>query len=180
MHKSVFHKFILLVLPLLFLLSCDTEDPFSIPPPNHDSVPEPIPLTGLTPVQIVPGVEAYIHEEGFGEFFVTARDDVSAYITLRTDEGDIIFSSFANENDNPSLIVMRFAGTIQNDFIYSVSRTYSPGLKAGLLGMKQGESRTLVVSPEMGFKDAPSGSLNAQYSENTLYYEIRISRILPD
>lgn len=170
----------LTVLTGIVLISCSTEDPFRIPPPNFDSVPPAQSIEGMTPVQIEPGVEAYIHEEGYGEFFVTNRDNVEAYVTLRTDDGTIIFSSFANNRQEPSLVSMRFAGSIQNDFNFSVSLAYSPGFKAGLLGMKLGESRTLVVSPEKGFGSAPAGFVNAQYSENTLFYEVRISRIFPD
>ncbi len=171
--------FISIITGAIFV-SCSTDDPFRIPPPNFDSVPPPQSIAGMTPVQIEPGVEAYIHEEGYGEFFVTNRDNVEAFVTLRTDDGTIIFSSFANNRQEPSLVSMRFAGSIQNDFNFSVSLAYSPGFKAGLLGMKLGESRTLVVSPEKGFGSAPSGFVNAQYRENTLYYEVRISRIFPD
>ena len=162
------------------MVSCSTEDPFRIPPPNLDTVPPAQSIQGMTAVQIEPGVEAYIHDEGYGDFFVTTRDNVQAYVTLRTDEGKIIYSSFANNRQDPSIIAMRFAGEIQNDFNFNVSLAYSPGFKAGLLGMKLGESRTLVVSPEKGFGSAPPGFGNAQYSENTLFYEVRISRIFPD
>lgn len=178
------HKFFLKISLLLSLLivntSCDTSDPFEIAPPNFDSVPPATSIAGITPVQIEEGVTAYIHDEGTGEYFVTVRDEVQAYLTLRTDEGDIIYSSFQNDRENPSIISLRFAGEFQNDFTYSVAQTYTPGLKSGLLGMQQGEFRTLVISPEKGFKNIPTGTLMSPYRDNTLFYEIRISRIFPD
>ena len=180
MIKRFFPLLSALILTGIVMISCSTEDPFRIPPPNFDSVPPAQSIQGMTPVQIEPGVEAYIHDEGYGDFFVTNRDNVEAYVTLRTDEGTVIFSSFANNRQDPSIVSMRFAGSIQNDFNFSVSLAYTPGFKAGIMGMKLGESRTLIVSPEKGFESAPAGFVNAKYSENTLSYEVRISRIFPD
>lgn len=180
MHKE-FLKTLSIILSLFIVaVSCNTNDPFEIPPPNFDSVPPAESIDGITPKQIEEGVTAYIHEEGTGEFFVTVRDEVQVYMTLRTDEGEIIYSSFQNNRDDPSNISLRIAGEFQNDFTYSVAQTFTPGLKRGLIGMQLGEFRTLVVSPEKGFKNIPSGTLMSQYRENTLYYEIRISRIFPD
>lgn len=180
MHKEYLKTLSILISLFIVIVSCDTNDPFEITPPNFDSVPDATSIVGIPPTQIEEGVTAYIHDEGSGEYFVTVRDEVQAYITLRTDEGDIIYSSFQNNREDPSTISMRFAGEFQNDFTYSVAQTYTPGLKSGLLGMQQGEFRTLVVSPEKGFENIPSGSLMSQYRENTLIYEIRISRIFPD
>lgn len=180
MQKRFISLFVITIITGLLIQSCDTEDPFRIPPPNLDTVPPPQSIEGISPVQIEPGVDAYIHDEGYGDFYVTNRDNVEAYVTLRTDDGTIIFSSFANSSQEPSVVSMNFAGDIQNEFNFSVAMAYTPGFKAGLLGMKLGENRTLVVSPEKGFGTAPSGFVNSKYSEDTLYYEIRISRIFPD
>lgn len=179
MHK-VYFKTLFIVSLFIVITSCNTSDPFEIPPPNFDSVPPAISTAGLTPFQIEEGVTAYVHDEGAGEFFVTVIDDIQAFITLRTDDGEIIYSSFQNDRDNPSIISLRFAGDFQNDFTYSVAQTYTPGLKIGLIGMQQGEFRTVVVSPEKGYKNIPSGTLMSQYRDNTLIYEIRITRIFPD
>lgn len=179
--QRVFLKTISILLSLFIVtVSCSTNDPFEIPPPNFDSVPSQASIAGIAPVLIEEGVTAYIHDEGNEEFYVTVRDEVQAYVTLRTDDGEIIYSSFQNNQEDPSTISMRFAGDFQNDFTYSVAQTFTPGLKSGLIGMQQGEFRTLVVSPEQGYKNIPSGSLMSQFRDNTLVYEIRISRIFPD
>lgn len=180
MHKEFYRILFILISLFIVITSCNTSDPFEIPPPNFDSVPPATSIDGIAPVQIDEGVTAYIHEEGTEDFFVTVIDEVQAYITLRTDEGEIIFSSFQNDRVDPSIISLRFAGDYQNDFTYSVAQTFTPGLKRGLTGMQLGEFRTLVVSPEKGYKDIPSGFLMSQYRDNTLIYEIRISRIFPD
>lgn len=180
MHKVLLKNLSILLALFIVTVSCNTSDPFEIPPPNFDSVPPQESIAGISPIFIEEGVTAYIHEEGNEEFFVTVRDDIQAFITLRTDEGDIIYSSFQNNRDEPSIISLRSAGDFQNDFTYSVAQTFTPGLKSGLIGMQQGEFRTLIVSPEKGYKNIPSGALLSQYRENTLVYEIRVTRVFPD
>lgn len=180
MHKEFFKSLSFLLSLFIVGISCSTNDPFEITPPNFDSVPPATSIAGITPIQVEEGVTAYIHEEGSGEFFVTVRDEVQAYITLRTEDGEIIFSSFQNNQEDPSNISMQFAGEYQNDFTYSVAQTFTPGLKIGLLGMQQGEFRTLVVAPEKGYLNVPTGTLTSQYREETLIYEIRVTRIFPD
>ncbi len=163
----------------IILFSCDTSDPFRIPPPDFSTVPEAYNIDNVSPVTIEEGVEAYILEEGTGPFFVTVRDEVAVFMTLRTDEGDIVFSTFANGIDFALPLSVRSAGTIQNVFQYSILLAYTPGLKAGILGMQQGEKRTLVLSPEKGYGTASSTNNNAKYRENTLIYDIRVSSINP-
>jgi len=180
MHKELFKLILVIFSFSVVLLSCNTNDPFQITPPTFDSVPTETPITGITPIEIDEGIKAYIHEEGSDKFFVTDRDEIQVYITLRTDEGEIIYSSFQNNRQEPSNISMRRAGEFQNDFFYTVAQTFTPGLRRGLIGMNLGEFRTLVVSPEKGYKNVQSGFITSQYRDNTLYYEIRLSRIMPD
>ncbi len=178
---KVFSKSLAILLSLfLVIVSCNTNDPFEITPPTFDSVPAETSIAGISPIQIEEGVTAYIHEEGSDDFFVTVLDEVQAYITLRTEDGEIIFSSFQNNQEDPSTISMQFAGEYQNDFTYSVAQTFTPGLKIGLKGMNLGEFRTIVVAPEKGYLNVPTGTLTSQYRDDTLVYEIRISRIFPD
>lgn len=166
---------------LLFtvFISCDTEDPFSIPPPDFSTVPEPYDTSGVESVDLREGVKAYIHEEGYGPFEVSPRDQVGLFMSLRTDEGDIIYSTFSSERTNPVTVSMSVAGDTQQVFDYSIIMAYTPGLKIGLLGMKAGERRTIVVPPEQGYQDLPEGHTNYQYRDNTLIYDIRISGIGP-
>ncbi len=172
---------VLSIFLLLFtiLISCDTEDPFSIPPPDFSTVPEPYDTASVESVDLRDGVKAYVHEEGYGPFEVSPRDQVSLFMSLRTDEGDIIYSTFSSERTTPVAVSMSIVGETQQVFDYSIIMTYTPGLKIGLLGMKKGERRTLVVPPEQGFQDLPEGHTNYQYRDNTLIYDIRISDIGP-
>lgn len=172
------------VLPLLLFLfavfiSCDTEDPFRIDPPDFSTVPAPYDTANVESVDLREGVKAYIHEEGYGEFVVSPRDQVSVYFSLRTDEEDIIYSTFSSDRTNPVAVAMSVVGEtplIQN---YRPEMAYTPGFKIGLLGMKQGERRTVVVPPEQGYQDLQEGHPNYKYRDNTLIYDIRVSAIGP-
>lgn len=178
LNKSIRH-FLLLTVFALYLSACDTDDPFTIPPPDFTTVPEAFDTTGVESQSITDGVTIYVHEEGSGNFFVTSRDELLAFITLRTDEGELIFSSFANGRQAPITIAMVNAGNIQNTFQFSVLLAYTPGLKEGLLGMKEGEVRTIVVEPQKGYGTAPAGNPNEEFRDNTLIYDVRISTINP-
>jgi hypothetical protein len=178
MLRSLFSTSVLFAVFFLIFISCGTEDDF-FPPPDFSTVPEPYNIQNIEPVIPEEGVEIYIHEEGTGSFYLTNRDQASVYITLRTDENDVIFSSFANAQESPNFIQMREAGRYQNVFQYSVFLTYTPGLKVGMLGMREGEKRTVVVSPEMGYGNVSTGNVNAVYRNNTLTYDLLLSRIDP-
>lgn len=180
MQKSAFKYFLYIIIAFSVIgTACNTDDPFRIPPPDLTTVPEPFDLQNIEPEEIIPGVQIYIHEEGFGPYYVTTRDEVWIYKTLRTDDGDIIYSTFSDNRVDPIPISMSIAGNYQNVFNFTVLLGYNPGFKSGILGMKEGEKRTIVVQPEQGFRNVPSGSMNAAYRENTLIYDIRVSRIEP-
>lgn len=177
-----FSRFSFLLISVFFFaifISCDTEDPFSLPPPDFSTVPEPYDTSNVEFVDLTDGVRAYIHNDGYGPFEVTARDQVSIFLTLRTDTGDIIYSTFSSDRVNPLTIAMERAGTLQSVFDYSILMAYTPGFKIGLLGMKEGERRTLVVPPSEAYEDLPNGHINEKYRDNTLIYDVQISRISP-
>lgn len=179
MTKSTFSFLSLIILTFTLFVSCDTEDPFRIEPPDFSTVPEPYDTANVESKDLLDGVKAYLHEDGYGPFQITARDQVSLFLTLRTDEGEVIYSTFSSDRVSPITISMGLAGDLQNASSYSILMTYTPGLKIGLLGMKAGERRTIVVPPDEGFQELPDGHLNAPYRENTLIYDVRISAIGP-
>ncbi|TVQ03899.1 MAG: hypothetical protein EA359_08200 [Balneolaceae bacterium] len=179
MQESVFKYLLLIIMLSVIGIACNTDDPFRIPPPDLTTVPEPFDLQNIEPMEIIPGVQVFIHEEGYGPFYVTARDEVWIYKTLRTDEGDIIYSTFSDGRVDPIPISMSIAGNYQNVFNFTILLGYNPGFKAGMLGMREGEKRTIIVQPEQGFANIPSNSLNAAYRNNKLIYDIRVSRIEP-
>jgi hypothetical protein len=179
MQQPFFKPALLITIFTLFtLVSCDTSDPFEIPPPDFSTVPDAYDISGLEGVEVEEGITAYIHDEGEEGISVTIRDDVQIFITLRTLEGDIIFSTYNDARVDPILIRMSDIRLVSNVFRYNVQLAYTYGLRQGLLGMQEGEKRTLIVEPEQGFADLPEGAANAEYKESTLQYDIILSRIL--
>ena len=177
MQPTVLKSFTLLLGLLFVLSSCDTTDPFSFPPPDFETVPLPFVFNDAESFVVEEGIEAYILEEGTGQFTVTARDQVTLFITLRTMEGDIIYSTFNDARTTPVTVTV---GNIVPDprvFQYSLALSYTEGLRKGLIGMRNGEERTLIVSPEKGFENLPSSSVNAKYRESTLQYDIEVTQI---
>lgn len=165
---------------LIFLISvsCDTNDPFNIPPPDFSSVPDAYDYEGLEPIQVEEGITAYIHEEGEGIGNVTIRDDLLLFITLRTLEGDIIYSTYNDSRIEPTTVRVSDIRLSPSVFRYNIQLAYTYGLRQGLLGMREGEKRTLIVQPEQGFSDLPDGTANEDYKESVLQYDLIVLDII--
>ncbi len=176
-------SFLSLVSVLLFITSCDTTDPFQIPPPDFSTVPPAWDYTVVEGFDIEPGLTAYILEESQNQFRVTQRDLVSVRFTLRAigedhgPDGEIIFSTFNNDNTSPISISVNSINLSTQIFRYSVALAYTDGFRKGIIGMREGEERTLIVQPEQGYADLPEGSVNSQYRESTLQYDIELRRL---
>lgn len=170
---------VLLPLTLIFFagISCDTTDPFSLPDPDFSTVPEPFDYSSAEAEEIEEGITVYVLEEGSGQFSVDARDQISVHVTLRTMDGEIIYSTYNDGRTDPVAVTVGNIALNPNVFQYSISLAYTEGFKKGLLGMKQGEKRTVIVSPEKGFGDLPEGAVNSQHRDQTLQYDIRVSQI---
>src|SRR5690625_6441176 len=86
-------KYSTLLLFAFILISCESTDPWEFVPPDFSSVPARFDISGIEPTEIDEGVTAYIIEgSDSSPFFVTRRDIAIVKVTLRTVEGDIIFS----------------------------------------------------------------------------------------
>ncbi|PKD44758.1 FKBP-type peptidyl-prolyl cis-trans isomerase [Rhodohalobacter barkolensis] len=178
MKFSSFKISIILAVSLFAIISCDTNDPFNIPPPDFSTVPDAYDYEDLEPIDIEEGITAYIHEEGDGVGTVTIRDDLLLFITLRTLDGDIIYSTYNDASVEPTTVRV---GNIQLNpsvFNYSIQLTYTYGMRQGLIGMEEGERRTLIVQPEQGFADLPDGAANSEYKESVLQYDVIVLDIL--
>jgi hypothetical protein len=174
---------ILLLSATLFvslLLGCSTDSGFRIQEPTYDSVPEPFELGDAEEEPVVDGITKYVVEEGQGVDQVVIRDQIAIFITLRTMDGEIIFSSYQNDNQNPiqtsvqGILTPRPPNTVRN---FSFERARTDGLRKGIIGMKEGEKRVLIVPPEQGFEPINSGSINDPYREETLRYDVELDFI---
>lgn len=169
-----------ILLFLIVLTGCTTDSGYNIQEPTFDSVPEPFDISEAEEEPVIDGVTRYIVEEGRGEDTVVIRDQVALYLTLRTEDGTIIYSSYQNDNTNPIQASVQNISTptppnVVNNFNFDRART--DGLRKGLIGMREGEKRVLIVPPSQGFESIGNGSINAEYRDETLRYDIELDFI---
>jgi len=178
MHLSIRNSAFALLFISFAIMGCD-DDFQTFPEPTFDNVPEAMDISGVEGEEVINGVTKYVVEEGQSEDRVTKRDAVSLFITLRTEDGTIIYSSFQNNQTDPADFQVQSIITVTNPQLdgFSQSRAYTDGLRNGLIGMRQGEDRVLIVEPEQGFGNIPNGLLNSQYRDATLRYDITLQRI---
>lgn len=179
MHLSIRNSAFALLLISFVLIGC--EDDFqTIPEPTFDNVPDAMDISTVEGEEIVSGLTKYVVEEGQGPDNVTIRDAVNVYLTLRTINGTILYSSFQNDRTDPVSISVQNIVMVNNRQFdsFSQTRAYTTGLQNGIIGMQQGEDRVLIVEPEQGFGNIPDGLLNSQYRDSTLRYDITLQEIL--
>lgn len=166
---------------LLFLtvlsVSCTTDSGFNIPEPTFDNVPGPFDLNEAEEEPVQDGIVKYIVEEGRGVDQVVIRDDISFFVTLRAQDGEILYSSYQDDSTSPDQRSVQSITPPQIVRSFGINRALTDGLRKGIIGMREGEKRTLFVPPSQGFEDSNSGSLNAPYREDTLRYDIELDFI---
>jgi len=165
-----------IIVSLIILTSCTTDSGFTLQEPTFDSVPEPFDISAAEAEPVQDGVVKYIVEEGYGEDRVVIRDDIFVFITLRNLDGDIIYSSYQNERTSPNFItVMEVTPRLAQN--YEVPRSFTNGLRKGIIGMQEGEKRVLIVPPDEGFANIQSGGLTEAFRNDTLRYDLELNAI---
>jgi peptidylprolyl isomerase len=151
---------ILLVLAAMFVAfsGCDTTDPFFFED-DFSMVPAPYDTLGVPREVRANGLKIYTQDPGSGEFAINERDRVLLFYTFRLRDGKIVQSSYANNRTLPDEFSM--ATTIR-------------GFREGLIGLKEGGMRTLVIPPSLGY----GASTTSQFRTDTLFYDIKIHAIL--
>lgn len=162
MSLSHISKFLFVCIFGITLTSCGGEDPFFLED-DFSEVPEPFDTTGAPRFETETGLVYYVLEEGQGPFNVTIRDDIAVFFTGRTTDGKIFDSSYNRGNTQP---------------IISSVQGFIPGFIEGTLGMKIGEKRVFVIPPELGYADAPRGSQNFEFRDDTLIFDVELDDIL--
>lgn len=150
--------------PFLFLIvftisfsACD-DDPFKI---DYSSAPPPYDIENAERVETESGLVYYIVEEGSGAFEVKLRDQVAVYYTGRRESNGTIFdSSYRNGNPTPTT--------------FSSLDNLIEGFREGLIGMKEGGKRVLIIPPELGYGDSERSSLQ----DDTLRFDVELAEII--
>lgn len=165
-------------LTLIIVSGCSTDSGFSIQEPTFDSVPDPYETAGVDEETVVDGITKLTVEEGIGVDRVVIRDQISMYITLRAEDGTIIFSSYQNNSTSPvQASIQNITSPTRPIRSFSFDRARTEGLRKGLIGMKEGEKRVIFVPPSQGFESVFSGSINEPYREDTLRYDVELDFI---
>lgn len=150
---------LLLILPLLAISisSCDENNPFKV---DYSSAPEPFNIDNATKVESETGLIYYIIEEGAGFEVDNSRDRVAIYYTgRRLESGQIFDSSYRNGSQFPSNL--RLSELI-------------PGFQEGLIGMKEGGKRVLIIPPDLAYGNSPNSNLK----NDTLRFDVELDEVL--
>lgn len=158
--------FIFVILSL-FLVSCDDNNTQRI---DYSTVPGPYSIEGAEEVTTESGLTYYIIEEGVCPSedeelcTVNSRDQVSIYYTKRVsdDQDRIISSSYVNGVERPVTTTVTSGNIIAEE-----------GFRQGILGMKAGEKRVLLLPPDLAY-----GSTNSQYADKTIWIDLEIDEIV--
>lgn len=160
-------SFLFVTLLALTLVSCE-DSPTRI---DYSDVPEPFSIDGITKNTTESGLVYYVIEEGIcpsndeSLCTVSPRDNIRLYYTkrLKDDKDEILRSSYANGSLTP-------VSTNMNGSSIVTER----GFREGLLGMKEGEKRVLVLPPDLAY----GGNPNSRYAEDTLWIDVELDEIV--
>lgn len=148
--------FLLLIIFTLSFTACD-DDPFEI---DYSDAPPPFDIENAERVETESGLVYYVVEEGGGAFEVQRRDRIRVYYTGRRESnGEIFDSSYRNGSQTPATF------NSLNDVI--------EGFREGLLGMKEGEKRVLIIPPELGYGNSETHRLRNE----TLRFDVELAEI---
>tara|TARA_R110002096_G_scaffold87831_2_gene201435 strand:+ start:6682 stop:7164 length:483 start_codon:yes stop_codon:yes gene_type:complete len=143
----------------LFAISCgDGTSPYFVED-DFSTVPDPYSTVGITPDTSDSGLITYKLASGSGPFTVNIIDDVLVYYTGRKTNGDVFDSSFKNGSTSSTQLTV--TGVIE-------------GFKEGLLGMKEGDKKILVIPPSLGYGNSSGSTLQ----NDTLIFDIQLDLII--
>ena len=132
-------KNLFIILFVVFLISaCGGNNTTGIRFDYSDAPPLPDTTSVVSKVTSDSGLIYYVIQEGSPESYdLVIRDDIFAYYTTRLENGDIYSSSFVNGSTSPV--------RINNIGSQSTISLVGSGFVEGVLGMKEGERRLLVI-----------------------------------
>lgn len=135
--------------------------------PDYSLVPAPYDTTGAPRTQLSDGLAYYTVDPGYGPFKVVPNDatvGVQIQYTARDKKGNILSSSYEKRQYG-----LPFVYDLSVNLSNSTNVIYTQGFREGVLGMHQGEKRTIVVPPSLGY----AGSGNS-LANDTLYYDVKL------
>ena len=142
--------------------------------PDLSTVPAPLDTTNaLDRIEHTNGLIVYVHEKGKGDVTVAERDYILVRFTGRLTNEEIFISSLVDSQTNPVTL----------DLILERSNGFPDieGIPLGLMSMREGEVRTLVIPPSLGYGQRTRNS-SAGYAVvppgSTLIFDIELVGVL--
>jgi FKBP-type peptidyl-prolyl cis-trans isomerase len=143
------------------LLSAATPTPFGqTPAPTPPASPPQITGTSVT---LPDGLQYEIFQEGSGDTTTATGDLVTVNYSGWVQETNALFDSSLKPGRTPFTFKLGAGSVIK-------------GWDEGLVGMKIGEKRRLVIPPELGYKDKAQGPIPAN---STLIFDIELLSATP-
>ena len=146
----------LFALILLFTISCAGDNPYFFED-DFSTVPDAFSTAGITPVTTETGLIIYTLKVG-NNVEAGRRDVVTVFYTGRKTNGEVFDSSF--KNDQISATQFNVANLID-------------GFTEGLIGMKEGGKKVLVIPPNLAYE----GTTNILRND-TLVFDIELETII--
>lgn len=171
------HQFIPLLtvaFALLMLQACG-DDSRNVFEPDYSEAPAPFDTTEYVNKDTIHHndgqVILYIIQEGGSQDSVIYRDEIAVRYTGRTTDGEIFESSYRNGSQAPR--------TFQN-LTPEPKGNVSPlidGFRMGLLGMHEGEMRTIVIPPSLGYGENDDPQRASGLENETLIFDVELVEI---
>lgn len=123
------------------------------------------------------GLKIYVIEEGNGKSGVVSRDQLRVRYTGRTEDGEVFESTYRNGDSTPGIL----RNLTPNPITSPQGRRINPlvdGFRRGLLGMREGEKRKLVIPPELGYGTVDEEPAEGSLENQTLYFDVELVEIL--
>lgn len=169
-----FFSFSALIILFLIFQSCGDNSPTGI---DYSEAPAPFDTTNaVSSNHFDNGLKIYIIEEGDGNFEVTKNDQIQVRFTGRTTDGEIFDSSYRNGSNQPVTFNNLTAGSTSGG--RGSSSPLIDGFRIGLMGMIEGERRTIVVPPELGYSDSQEGTSGFDLRAETLIFDVELVEII--
>ncbi len=151
------------ILSITGLISCG-KNPYA---PDYSLAPAPYDTAGAPRTITSDGLVYYDIQVGYGPFQVVANDQVTIEYTGRTKSDGKIFDSTYEKSRIGIPYTVSLAG-LSSSGGFALVR----GFREGLLGMKVGGKRTVVIPPDLGY-----GGTTSSMANDTLVFDIKLDAI---
>ena len=165
MKKRIIFYPVILIFIVTGLIACSGKNPYA---PDYSLVPAPYDTVGAPRTVTSDGLIYYDIVKGYGQFQVVANDQVTIDYTGRIKKSGKIFDSTYEKSRIGIPYTVSVAGLSSSGGSFSLIR----GFREGLLGMRVGGKRTIVIPPDLGY-----GGTSSSMANDTLIFDVKLDGI---